>query len=49
MCITFKSHVSHNELIMNSLRYFDFGASRSLFLLIARIALVIRCILFAYP
>ncbi|MBC7178037.1 MAG: DoxX family protein, partial [Klebsiella pneumoniae] len=22
MCITFKSHVSHNELIMNSLRYF---------------------------
>ncbi|MBQ4756482.1 DoxX family protein, partial [Escherichia coli] len=23
MCITFKSHVSHNELIMNTLRYFD--------------------------
>lgn len=38
MCITFKSHVSHNELIMNTLRYFDFGASRSLLLLIARIA-----------
>ncbi len=49
MCITFKSHVSHNELIMNSLRYFDFGASRSLLLLIARIAVVILFILFGYP
>jgi putative oxidoreductase len=29
LCITFKSHFSHNELIMNTLRYFDFGASRS--------------------
>ncbi|MDU1457925.1 MAG: DoxX family protein, partial [Klebsiella sp.] len=41
MCITFKSHVSHNELIMNTLRYFDFGSSRSLLLLIARIAVVV--------
>ena len=49
MCITFKSHVSHNELIMNSLRYFDFGASRSLLLLIARIAVVILFILLATP
>lgn len=49
MCITFKSHVSHNELIMNTLRYFDFGASRSLLLLIARIAVVILFILFGYP
>ncbi len=49
MCITFKSHVSHNELIMNTLRYFDFGASRSLLLLIARIAVVILFILLATP
>lgn len=49
MCITFKSHVSHNELIMNTLRYFDFGASCSLLLLIARIAVVILFILFGYP
>ena len=34
---------------MNSLRYFDFGASRSLLLLIARIAVVILFILFGYP
>ena len=34
---------------MNTLRYFDFGASRSLLLLIARIAVVILFILFGYP
>lgn len=48
-CITFKGHFSHNELIMNTLRYFDFGASRSLLLLIARIAVVVLFILFGYP
>ena len=34
---------------MNTLRYFDFGASRSLLLLIARIAVVVLFILFGYP
>jgi Predicted membrane protein len=34
---------------MNSLRYFDFGSSRSLLLLIARIALVALFIIFGYP
>ncbi|QEP92216.1 DoxX family protein [Klebsiella pneumoniae] len=34
---------------MNTLRYFDFGASRSLLLLIARIAVVILFILLATP
>ncbi|GHD89413.1 membrane protein [Pseudocitrobacter faecalis] len=34
---------------MNTLRYFDFGTSRSLMLLIARIALVLLFILFGYP
>ncbi|MCS2162466.1 DoxX family protein [Scandinavium sp. H11S7] len=34
---------------MNSIRYFDFGSSRSLLLLIARIALVALFIIFGYP
>ena len=34
---------------MNSLRYFDFGSSRSFLLLIARIALVALFIIFGYP
>lgn len=34
---------------MNTLRYFDFGQSRSLLLLIARIALVLLFIIFGYP
>ncbi|MBB1201906.1 DoxX family protein [Enterobacteriaceae bacterium 89] len=34
---------------MNSLRYFDFGSSRSFFLLVARIALVALFIIFGYP
>lgn len=34
---------------MNTLRYFDFGTSRSLMLLIARIALVVLFIIFGYP
>lgn len=34
---------------MNTLRYFDFGQSRSLVLLIARIALVALFIIFGYP
>lgn len=34
---------------MNSLRYFDFGQSRHLLLLIARIALVVLFIIFGYP
>ncbi|MEO3991703.1 DoxX family protein [Pseudocitrobacter cyperus] len=34
---------------MNTLRYFDFGTSRSLILLIARIALVLLFIIFGYP
>ncbi|MBK2831958.1 DoxX family protein [Klebsiella quasipneumoniae] len=34
---------------MNTLRYFDFGASRSLLLLIARIAVVVLFLLFGYP
>ncbi len=34
---------------MNTLRYFDFGSSRSLLLLIARIAVVVLFILFGYP
>ena len=34
---------------MNSLRYFDFGSSRSLILLIARVALVALFIIFGYP
>ena len=34
---------------MNSLRYLDFGASRDLLLLIARIALVLLFILSGYP
>lgn len=34
---------------MNSLRYFDFGASRDLLLLIARFALVLLFILSGYP
>ena len=34
---------------MNSLRYLDFGQSRHLLLLIARIALVVLFIIFGYP
>lgn len=34
---------------MNAIRYFDFGSSRSLLLLIARIALVALFIIFGYP
>ena len=34
---------------MNSLRYFDFGSSRSFQLLIARIAIVVLFIIFGYP
>ncbi|USR61138.1 DoxX family protein [Lelliottia amnigena] len=34
---------------MNSLRYFDFGQSRSLVLLIARIAVVVLFIIFGIP
>ncbi|AKE59593.1 DoxX family protein [Citrobacter farmeri] len=34
---------------MNTLRYFDFGESRHLFLLIARIALAILFIIFGFP
>ncbi|MCM7772388.1 DoxX family protein [Enterobacter asburiae] len=34
---------------MNSLRYFDFGQSRHLLLLIGRIALVVLFIIFGYP
>ncbi|MFK3661620.1 DoxX family protein [Scandinavium sp. NPDC088450] len=34
---------------MNAIRYFDFGSSRSLLLLIARIALVVLFIIFGYP
>ena len=34
---------------MNSLRYFDFGQSRSLILLIARIAVVVLFIIFGIP
>ncbi len=34
---------------MNALRYLDFGASRDLLLLIARIAIVLLFILFGYP
>ncbi len=34
---------------MNSLRYLDFGASRDLLLLIARIAIVLLFILSGYP
>ncbi|HEY3591785.1 MAG TPA: DoxX family protein [Buttiauxella sp.] len=34
---------------MNTLRYFDFGQSRPLMLLIARIALVLLFIIFGYP
>ncbi|MEL2239279.1 DoxX family protein, partial [Klebsiella pneumoniae] len=49
MRITFKSHASHNEQIMNSLRYFDFGASRALLLLSARTAVVLLFFLFGVP
>ncbi|MCV5691775.1 hypothetical protein OFN42_07095, partial [Escherichia coli] len=38
MCITFKSHYLAKGLVMNTLRYFDFGAARPVLLLIARIA-----------
>lgn len=34
---------------MNTLRYFDFGQSRSLVLLIARIAVVVLFIIFGFP
>ena len=34
---------------MNSLRYFDFGSSRSFLLLIARIAIVVLFIILAIP
>ena len=34
---------------MNTLRYFDFGQSRHLLLLIARIALAVLFIIFGYP
>ncbi|KAF1368565.1 DoxX family protein [Yokenella regensburgei] len=34
---------------MNSLRYFEFGQSRHLILLIARIAIVLLFIIFGYP
>lgn len=34
---------------MNTLRYFDFGESRHLFLLIARIALAVLFIIFGFP
>ena len=34
---------------MNSLRYFDFGQSRHLLLLIARIAIVVLFIIFGFP
>ncbi|EPF15272.1 DoxX family protein [Cedecea davisae DSM 4568] len=38
-----------NEPLMNTLRYFEFGQSRSLVLLIARIALVLLFIIFGFP
>lgn len=34
---------------MNAIRYFDFGSSRSLLLLIARIAVVLLFLIFGYP
>ena len=34
---------------MNALRYFDFGSSRHVLLLIARIAVVLLFIIFGYP
>mgnify|MGYP003604970361 FL=1 len=34
---------------MNTLRYFDFGSSRSVLLLIGRIAVVLLFIIFGYP
>jgi Predicted membrane protein len=34
---------------MNAIRYFDFGSSRSLLLLIARITLALLFIIFGYP
>ncbi|MGR7370749.1 DoxX family protein [Klebsiella aerogenes] len=34
---------------MNTLRYFDFGSSRPVLLLIARIAIVLLFIIFGYP
>ncbi|WP_265179588.1 DoxX family protein [Raoultella terrigena] len=49
MCITFKEHVFHKVLVMNALRYFDFGSSRHVLLLIARIAVVLLFIIFGYP
>ena len=49
MCITFRSHACDKGLIMNTLRYFDFGSSRPVLLLIARIAIVLLFIIFGYP
>ncbi|MDQ8576323.1 DoxX family protein, partial [Klebsiella aerogenes] len=34
---------------MNTLRYFDFGSSRPVLLLIARMAIVLLFIIFGYP
>ena len=49
MCITFKSHYLAKGLVMNTLRYFDFGAARPVLLLIARIAVVLIFIIFGFP
>ena len=49
VCITFKSHYLAKGLVMNSLRYFDFGAARPVLLLIARIAVVLIFIIFGFP
>ncbi|HHU9903270.1 TPA: DoxX family protein, partial [Escherichia coli] len=48
MCITFKSHHLAKGLVMNSLRYFDFGTARPVLLLIARIAVVLIFIIFGF-
>eukprot|EP01083_Nonionella_stella_P049360 131572_1 len=49
VCITFKSHYLAKGLVMNTLRYFDFGAARPVLLLIARIAVVLIFIIFGFP
>ncbi|MBV8041741.1 MAG: DoxX family protein [Pluralibacter sp.] len=49
MCINVRLSFSQKEPAMNAIRYFEFGQSRHLMLLIARIAIVVLFIIFGIP
>lgn len=48
MCITFKLYYFVKGLVMNILRYFDFGVVRFVLLLIVRIVVVLIFIIFGF-